>query len=268
VFDMKSGIVLALMLCQAFRDGKTDPGKDVVFFFSSDEEIGTEKGLPHLRAAAEPCRAVLCLEPSLPGGKAKTSRKGVGGFTVRVEGTAAHAGVDHEKGVNAILELSRLIVRLQQMTDYGRGVTLNVGRVRGGTASNVVPAEATAEVDFRVATLADAAELETAVRALEPEDPRCRIEIVGGLNRPPLERTPEVVALYQRARAVGRLLGMELGEGATGGGSDGSFTAAMGIPTLDGLGVEGDGAHAVHEAIVVDDIPRRAAMLAELIRQL
>ena len=266
IFDMKSGILVALMICQAFGEGNLDPEKDVVFFFTPDEEIGTEAGLPHLQAEAAGCQAVLCLEPSLPGGKVKTFRKGVGGFRVRVEGIAAHAGVDHEKGANAIAELARLIVRLQEMTDYGRGITVNAGKVAGGTAANVVPAAAEAEVDFRVSTAADAEWLEGRLRSLAPTDPRCVLRIEGGLNRPPLERTPAVVALYEAARGIGRRLGMELGEGSTGGGSDGSFTAAMGIPTLDGLGVEGDGAHAVNEHIVVDDIPRRAALLGELIR--
>jgi len=266
VFDMKSGILVALMLCRAFRDRKLDAGKDVVFFFTPDEEIGTEAGLPHLRAEAGECRAVLCLEPSLPGGKAKTFRKGVGGFSVRVHGVETNAGVDHEKGANAILELSRLVVQLQALTDYSRGITVNAGKISGGTAANVVPACAEAEVDFRVSTVADAEALERRVRALRVDDPRCRLEISGGLNRPPLERTPAVVALYEKAREVARQLGMDLGEGSTGGGSDGSFTSAMGIPTLDGLGVEGDGAHAVHEQIVVDDIPRRAALIGHLIR--
>jgi glutamate carboxypeptidase len=198
----------------------------------------------------------------------KTFRKGVGHFGLRVSGVPAHAGVDHQKGASAILELSRLVVRLQGLTDYARGITVNVGKVSGGTASNVVPPHAEAEVDFRVSSVADAAWLEAEVRGLQPEDPRCRIEVTGGLNRPPLERTPPVVELYERARSLAARLGMELGEGPTGGGSDGSFTAAWGIPTLDGLGVEGDGAHAVHEHILVADFPRRGALLAGLVRSL
>jgi glutamate carboxypeptidase len=268
VFDMKSGIVVCRLLCEAMRDRAIDPLADVVFFFTSDEEIGTAAGLPHLRREAAGCRAVLCLEPSLPGGRVKTFRKGVGGFRVRVEGVAAHAGVDHEKGANAIAELSRQVLLLQAMTDYARGVTVNVGTMTGGSASNVVPAAAEAQVDVRVSTLEDAERLEREVRALEPFHRRCALRIEGGLNRPPLERTPAVVGLYERARAVASELGMELGEGSTGGGSDGSFTAAMGIPTLDGLGVEGDGAHAVHETIVVADIPRRAALLGGLLERI
>jgi len=268
VFDMKSGILLALMVCQALRDRVSKAGSDVIFFFTADEEVGTEAGLPALRQAAEACRAVLCLEPPLPGGKVKTFRKGVGTFHIRVSGIPAHAGVDHARGANAILELSRQVVQLQAMTDYERGITVSVGRIQGGTASNVVPAEAEAEVDFRVSSAADGEGMEKRIRSLAPFDPRCTLHIDGGVNRPPLERTPAVIALYQKARVVAADLGMDLGEGSTGGGSDGSFTAAMGVPTLDGLGIDGDGAHATDEYVEIGDIPRRAALLCQLIRAL
>lgn len=268
VFDMKSGILLCLLVCQHLKAGKIEPEKDIVFLFTSDEEIGSRAGLPYLEATARNCCAVLCLEPSLPGGKVKTFRKGVGEFQIRVRGIPAHAGVDHEKGANAVLELSRLVVMLQNFTDYARGITVNVGRISGGTASNVVAANAEADVDFRVPTVSDGRWLEGQIRALKPSDPRCSLDIQGGMNRPPLERTTEVIALYQKARSLAAVLGMDLGEGSTGGGSDGSYTAAMGIPTLDGLGVEGDGAHALHEHIVVDDIPRRAALLTMLIQEI
>jgi glutamate carboxypeptidase len=268
VFDMKSGIVLSLLICQALHEKKIDPGRKLIFFFSADEEIGSKAALPHLNSIGRSCGNVLCLEPSLPGGKVKTFRKGVGSFGLRVEGIPSHAGVDHEKGANAILELSRLVLRLQGLTDYARGITVNVGKIQGGTASNVVPALCEAEVDFRVATVADGRWLENVVHSVQPADHRCKIQIRGGLERPPLERTPAVVALYEKARALAASVGMDLGEGSTGGGSDGSFTAAMGIPTLDGLGVQGDGAHALHEHIVVDDIPRRAALLTLLVQSL
>lgn len=266
VFDMKSGMVLCLLMCQFLQEKRMDPGKKLIFFFSPDEEIGSTAALPHLTAIGGSCGQVLCLEPSLPGGKVKTFRKGVGNFTIRVEGIPAHAGVDHEKGANAILELSRQVLHLQGLTDYARGITVNVGRIQGGTAANVVPAVCEAQVDFRVATVADGRWLENAVRSIQSVDPRCKIQIEGGLNRPPLERTPAVVGLYQTARALASSVGMDLGEGSTGGGSDGSFTAAMGIPTLDGLGVEGDGAHALHEHIIIDDLPRRAALLTALVQ--
>jgi len=264
VFDMKSGILLSLLACRALNEKIVKPGKDLIFLFTADEEIGTETGRPHLKMIALACGAVLCLEPPLPGGRAKTFRKGVGTWTLCVRGVSAHAGVDHPKGANAIVELSRHLIRIQEMTDYSRGITVSIGRVQGGTASNVVPDEAEAIVDFRVSTIADGQHMESLVRNLQPFDPRCTLTVEGGLNRPPLERTEAVIALFQKARNLAMELGMDLGEGSTGGGSDGSFTAAMGIPTLDGLGVDGDGAHAVDEHVFVNDIPPRAALLCRL----
>jgi len=266
IFDMKSGILLALLACEAFQKGYSDPGKGVNFLFTSDEEIGTEAGLPHLKSSAEKCAAVLCLEPPLPGGRAKTFRKGVSTYRVRVDGIASHAGVDHEAGANAIEEMSRHVLDLQAMTDYARGVTVSVGRVEGGSALNIVPALAEAEVDVRTASMADASWMDQRIRSLRVHDPRCGLHVEGGVNRPPLERTEGVAALYLRARAAAAELGMELGEGPTGGGSDGSFTAAMGIPTLDGLGVDGAGAHAANEYVEISDIPRRAALLCRLVQ--
>ena len=268
IFDMKSGILLSIMLCQAQAGKLLDPGRDIRFFFSADEEIGTQAGLPHLKRIAQGCRAVLCLEPPLPGGKAKTFRKGVGSLRLRVHGIPAHAGVDPEKGANALFELSKLVTEIHKMTDYSRGLTASVCTFRAGTAVNVIPAEAEAEVDLRCSSVTDGLWLEERIRSLQPSDPRCTLSIEGELNRPPLERTAAVVELYQRARAVAANLGMDLGEGPTGGGSDGSFTAAMGIPTLDGLGVAGDGAHAIHEHIEIDDIPRRGALLCGLVASL
>ncbi len=265
IFDMKSGLLLALLACEAFQRGLSDPGRDVIFFFTSDEEIGTEAGLPHLKSTAEECAAVLCLEPPLPGGKTKTFRKGVSTYHVRVEGVASHAGVDHAAGANAIEEMSRQVVHLQAMTDYGRGITVSVGTIRGGTAVNIVPDLVEAEVDVRTASKADSSWMDERMHELGVHDKRCTVKVSGGINRPPLERTEAVVDLYHKARAAAAALGMELGEGSTGGGSDGSFTAAMGIPTLDGLGVDGAGAHAVNEHIVISDIARRAALLCGLI---
>jgi glutamate carboxypeptidase len=268
IFDMKSGILLCLLVCRALHEQHLRSNGDVLFFFTPDEEIGSAGGLPLLTPIAKACRAVLVVEPPLPGGKAKTFRKGVGRFHLRVEGVAAHAGVDLEKGANAILELSRQVIKLQKMTDYERRVSVSVGTARGGSAVNVVPDHAEAEVDFRFSTLRDGRRLERRIKRLRPVDARCSIELEGGINRPPLERTPGVLGLYERARAIAASIGMELGEGETGGGSDGSFTAALGIPTLDGLGVEGGGAHAVHEHILVSDVPRRAALLGLLAQEL
>jgi glutamate carboxypeptidase len=268
VFDMKGGILLCLLVCQAIQAGLMRPANGVIFFFTSDEEIGTGAGLSHLKSIAGSCRAVLCVEPPLKGGKLKTFRKGVSTYRIAVNGIASHAGVDHAGGANAIAELSRLVLELQAMTDYERGITVSVGTIRGGTASNVVAPFAEVEVDVRACTRADSSWMDGRIRSLTPRDRRCRLRIEGGMNRPPLERSPGVVGLYLKARDIAAEIGMDLGEGATGGGSDGSFTADMGIPTLDGLGVDGDGAHAEHEHIDVADIPRRATVLCRLIESI
>jgi glutamate carboxypeptidase len=268
VFDMKAGLLLSLLVCEALAAGHVEPGREVVFFFTSDEEIGTEAGVSFLLPEAARCGAVLCLEPPLPGGKAKTFRKATGSFRLKVTGVAAHAGVDHEKGANAITEISRQVLKLHGFTDYDRGITVSVGRIAGGTSANVVPAEADAEIDFRAASLEDGLRVEREIRSLAPIDRRCRLEFEGGINRPPLARSDRVVALFRLARRVASEFGMTLEEGSTGGGSDGCFTAAMGVPTLDGIGVEGDGAHAVNEHILVGDIARRAAFIASLIKSI
>jgi glutamate carboxypeptidase len=265
VYDMKAGLLLSWLVARALQNGASRPGRDVLFLFTGDEEIGTAEGLPHLKQAARGCAAVLCLEPPLAGGKAKTFRKGVGCFRLQVTGLSAHAGVEPEKGANAILELSRQVLRLHELNDRERGTTVTVGVIKGGTASNVVPSEAEAEIDVRVASAEEGSSIEARISALKPHDPRCELRVEGGMNRPPLERTPAVAELYLKARSAALELGMELGEGGTGGGSDGSFTAAMGIPTLDGLGVEGGGAHAPHEYIEIGDIPKRAALLCRLL---
>jgi glutamate carboxypeptidase len=195
----------------------------------------------------------------------KTARKGVGGFTLKVTGHAAHSGLDFEKGHSAILELAHQVHALAGLTDLKRGITLNVGVIQGGTRTNVVAGEAMAEVDLRVARKSDGAVMERKVRQLRAVNPKCTLHIEGGMNRPPLERTKQVAALYELAREVGSEIGMKLSEIAVGGGSDGNFTAGIGIPTLDGLGAVGDGAHAAHEHVIAAELPRRAALLAGLI---
>jgi len=213
--------------------------------------------------------AVLVLEPSYgPRGAVKTARKGVGEYLVSVRGKASHAGLDFQKGVNAILELARQIERISSFTELRKGLTVNVGVVSGGSRTNVVPAEAAAQVDVRIARLKDAAGIDKKMRGLRPFNRKCKIQITGGINRPPMERTAGVAALYAQAVAIARELGWKLGEAAVGGGSDGNFTAALGIPTLDGLGGVGDGAHATHEHILIPELPRRAALLAGLIERI
>src|SRR5208283_768285 len=212
---------------------------------------------------AKKAAAVLVIEPSYgPQGAVKTARKGVGGYLVKVTGKAAHAGLDSQKGANAILELARQIEKISSFTDLKKGLTVNVGMVSGGSRTNVVPAEAAAQIDVRIARLKDAAGIDRKMRSLRPFNRKCKIDIAGGINRPPMERTAGVAALYERAVLVSRALGWKLGEAAVGGGSDGNFTASLGIPTLDGLGAVGDGAHAPHEHILISELPRRAALLA------
>jgi glutamate carboxypeptidase len=208
------------------------------------------------------------LEPSLPGGGVKTSRKGCGGYELLVRGIAAHAGIEPQKGASAVHELAHQILRVNALQDLARGISVNVVQVSGGTRSNVIPDEARAVVDVRVPTAAAAAELEAAFRALKPADQRTTIEVVGGVDRPPLERSAEVERLYNQARLVARELGTTLAEGGTGGGSDGNFTAALGVPTLDGLGAIGDGAHALHEHVDIASLSERAALVAGLITRL
>jgi glutamate carboxypeptidase len=266
VFDMKSGIaqmMFALWACREIRGGWPRP---VTVLLVSDEEGGSESSRALTEKIARQCAAVLVCEPSGPGGALKTARKGVGTFLMKITGQAAHAGLDFEKGQSAIVELAHQILAVSRLTDLKRGVTLSVGVVRGGTRTNVIPAEATAEVDLRIAKKTDGAVMERKIRGLGPVNPKCRIEIEGGINRPPMERTKQVVALYELARKIARGLGFSLAEIAVGGGSDGNFTGGIGIPTLDGLGAVGEGAHATHEHVIASELPLRAALLAGLIQ--
>ena len=265
VFDMKSGIAQMMFALWASREVRGGLPRPVTVLLVSDEEGGSESSRALTEKIARQSAAVLVCEPSGPGGALKTARKGVGSFFMKITGQAAHAGLDFEKGQSAILELAHQIQAISRLTDLKRGVTLNVGVVGGGTRTNVIAAEAMAEVDLRIAKKADGAVMERKVRRLRPANPKCRIEIEGGINRPPMERTKQVVALYELARKIARELGFSLTEIAVGGGSDGNFTGGIGIPTLDGLGAVGEGAHATHESIVAAELPRRAALLAGLI---
>jgi len=251
-------------------DFDVQPRCGVILALMCDEEVGSLSGWPLLKeiAVKEKVRTALILEPPAVGGRVKTGRKGTGIYQMKVEGRAAHAGLEPEKGASAILELAKQIVRLQALNDSGTGIHLNVGVVHGGTRSNVVAAEAAAELDVRFATAAEAKVVEESLLNTTPYDERVRVEVTGGINRPPLERTEQVVKLYDLARSIAAMLEFELGETQVGGASDGNFLAAMGIPVLDGLGIDGDGAHATHEHIIVDDIPRRGALLAGLIASL
>jgi glutamate carboxypeptidase len=266
VFDMKSGITQMIHAVAALRELRGSLKRRVTVLLNSDEEVSSESSRALIEGLARRSAAVLVCEPAHGlEGAVKTSRKGVGQYTLRVTGRAAHAGLDFEKGASAIVELARQIARLEKFTDLRRGVTVNVGVIRGGTRTNVVADEAVAEVDVRIQRPGDARKLDKQFHSLKPFDRRCRLEATGGLERPPMPRSPAVAHLYGLAKGVARSLGMDLREAAVGGGSDGNFTAALGIPTLDGLGGVGEGAHAKHESVLVAELPRRAALLAGLI---
>ena len=273
VLDMKSGIALVLHAIAALQEWHTEGWhgvllRPVTVLLVSDEEVGSGSSRAITEALAKRAAAVLVLEPSYGRqGAVKTARKGVGDYLLKVTGKAAHAGLDFQKGVNAIRELARQIERVSGFTDIKKELTVNVGVVSGGSRTNVVPAQAEAQIDVRIARLKDAAGIDKKMRSLRPFNRQCKIEISGGINRPPMERTAGVAALYAQAAAIARELGWKLGEAAVGGGSDGNFTAGLGIPTLDGLGGVGDGAHAAHEHILISELPRRAALLAGLIER-
>ncbi len=267
VLDMKSGIALILHALEALLtwNGNRLP-RSVTVLLVSDEEVGSESSRKITENLALQSAAVLVLEPAYGlKGALKTARKGVGEYGIKITGRAAHSGLDFEKGESAVIELAKQILAISNMVDLKRGITLNVGIVRAGTRSNVIPSEASAFVDVRVPTMKDAAAMDKKLRKLKPANPHCKIEVLGAINRPPMERNASIASLYQRASHIAKELGWHLEEAAVGGGSDGNFTAAMGIPTLDGLGAVGEGAHASHESVVIAELPRRAALLARLI---
>jgi glutamate carboxypeptidase len=265
--DMKSGIALILHALEALHLWYGDKlPRPVTVLLVSDEEVGSDSSQSVTEALATKSAEVLVFEPSFGlRGAVKTARKGVGEYLVKVTGVASHSGLDFEKGQSAIIELSRQIAKISRLTDFERGITVNVGTVQGGTRVNVVPAEARASVDLRVARLKDAGVMHRKILSLIPLNRKCRLEITGGLNRPPMERTAGVAMLYRKAAAIAKELGWKLREASVGGASDGNFTAGLGIPTLDGLGGVGEGAHAVHESVLVSELPRRAALLTRLL---
>ena len=268
IFDMKSGIAIAMNALEAITTLGLPTKHPVSLLLTCDEEIGSKTSRGLIEEEAKKSVAVLVLEPPIPGGQVKTGRKGIGDFKLKVTGRAAHAGLDPQKGINAIVELAHQTLRLAELNDYERGMTVNVGITKGGTTSNVIPAEASAKIDFRFWKMNDGADLETAIRNLKPVLNGAQLELIGGINRPPMERSEKNLALYEIAKRCAAEFEIDLLEGVVGGGSDGNFTAALGIPTLDGLGVDGAGAHAEHEHIIVADIPRRAALLTRLITEI
>jgi glutamate carboxypeptidase len=266
-FDMKSGIAFMLHAIEALRAWHEDKlPRPVTILLVSDEEVGSDTSRLITENLAGKSVEVLVLEPSHgPKGAAKTARKGIGEYVLKVTGKAAHSGLDFEKGQSAILELARQILAISKLVNIKKGLTLNVGTMQGGTRVNVIPAEASAVLDVRVARKQDADGIDRSLHSLKPFNRKCKIEITGGMNRPPMERTPTIGALYKKAAEIAKQLGWKLEEAAVGGGSDGNFTAALGIPTLDGLGGVGEGAHATHESILISELPRRTALLAALI---
>lgn len=269
VYDMKAGIVFFLFAVRALRELDIGVRSRVLLQLNSDEEVGSASSRALTEKHASSSRAVLVLEPGTGAtGKLKTARKGVGGFRMVVHGKASHAGVNSEAGASAVVELARQINRIAALAQPKRGITVNPGVISGGTRSNVVAAEAWAEIDIRVMREREGAALEKQFRALRPFDKRCSIEISGGLNRPPMERSAGGVRLFRMARKLAAELGVDLEESLSGGGSDGNFTAALGIPTLDGLGAVGEGAHAANEHILMGRMADRTALLAKLLAAL
>ena len=266
IFDMKSGIVLMLEALRYFAETGTSPSRPLTIFISCDEEVGSHSGRAHLEKEAVNAEACFILEPSAAG-RVKTGRKGTGMYTVRAHGVPAHAGLEPEKGASAILELSRQIERLHSFNNIEAGTTVNVCTARGGTTTNVIPEHAECTVDVRFTSMAEAARIDTAIKALEPFDERVTVSVTGDVNRPPMERTDAVAALFAKARDVGASFGYDLGETQVGGASDGNFVAALGVPVLDGLGITGDGAHTLNEHILVSDIANRSALVTLLLAE-
>ena len=268
VYDMKSSLVLVEFALRAIREIGVEPSKPITLLFTSDEEIGSPHSRSWIELEARRSHHVLVMEPPLSHGRLKTERKGVGRFDLTVTGRAAHAGVEPEKGVNAIVEIARQILEIEAIAATERGSTLNVGTIAGGTTTNVVPANASIAIDARARTMDEARRIEQSLKSLKPFHPEALIEVTGGFNRPPMERTEAGAKLFHDVREVAKDLGLDLDEGATGGGSDGNFTSAVGTPTIDGLGMPGAGAHAINEHILIDAFPLRAALLTLLLLKL
>ncbi|MGQ0604797.1 MAG: M20 family metallopeptidase [Anaerolineales bacterium] len=267
VIDMKASLALTLIVLAQLRAHDHWPTRPITALFTSDEEIGSDHSRTLIEKLAQESELVLCMEPALAGGALKTERKGIGDMTILTKGRATHAGADHENGRNAIEELAHHILAAQTLTDYGQGTTVNVGVISGGTRANVVPDEARAEVDFRVATPAEAERLQTWMRTRQPVMRGTSVAVTGGLNRPPMPRDAVMEATFARAKAIAGELGMTLTEGSTGGGSDANFVAPLGVPVLDGLGAQGNGAHSEREHILIASLPERAALLAALLTE-
>jgi len=263
VLDMKTGVAMALTALELLTEADLLQ-REVVLLLNTEEEIGSPASRPFTDRLASGCEAVYVLEPA-QGLAYKTARKGTGNWRIEIKGVAAHAGVDFDKGASALRELARVIETVSGWTDLKRGLTVSVGVAGGGTKSNVIPAEAWAEVDVRVARAADENRITRKFATVKSIDRRCSLSLSGGMNRPPMERSRGAVELFQRAQALAADLGMQLDQASTGGASDGNFTAALGVPTLDGMGAVGEGAHAAHESVLVNRLAERTALLAGML---
>jgi glutamate carboxypeptidase len=268
IFDMKAGVMLSSFAMRALKDLSRATRRPTTLLMTCDEETGSHFSREIIEDEARRSRAALVLEPPIPGGTIKTGRKGVGEFELIIRGRPAHAGNDPRAGISAITEMAHQILAINKLSDYEHGTTLNVGVARGGVLSNVIAAEAHAFIDMRFQTVEEGDRIIEAMFGLRPVLDGARMEVRGGINRPPLVRTPETGVLFEQAKSVASEIGFELKEGSVGGGSDGNFIAALGVPVLDGLGVDGAGAHAEHEHIIINDIPRRAALLTRLIEMI
>jgi glutamate carboxypeptidase len=263
--DMKASLVMALHAIEALQQAGQMPARRITLLCTSDEETGSRASRALIEQLAAQHEGVLCLEPALADGALKTWRKGVGIFRVEARGRAAHAGADPDDGVNAIVEMAHQALRIDGLADHPQGTTLNVGVIQGGTRSNVVPESCRLRVDLRVLHAEEAGRVEAALRGLEPVLPGASLRVEGGLNRPPMPRSPVIAASFERARTLGAALGLDLREGGTGGGSDANFVAGLGRPLLDGLGAVGEGAHSERERVRAGSLPERSALLAALL---
>lgn len=265
VFDMKSGLVVMLEALRAIKELDLKTRRPIEVFLSCDEEQGSPSTRQLIEDIAQSAYAALVLEPCLPGGKLKTSRKGIAQYQLIARGRSAHAGVAPEKGISAVEELAQQIIKLHSLTNHTEGISINVGVIQGGTMSNVVAAEARAEIDIRFWTNEQQQKLAFALENLKPVLNGAEIELTGKVNRPPLERSEKIAELFKHAQKLSLELGFELHEGKTGGGSDGNFIAALGVPVLDGLGPDGDGAHADYEHVLIENLAPRAALITRLL---
>lgn len=268
IFDMKANCVLLLEVLKVLAELNLKPNREIVVLLSCDEEIGSPTGRELVEHEARNAKACLVFEPSASGGRVKTGRKGTGMFAMHAKGIPAHAGLDYEKGASAILELAKQTERLHSLINLEAGTTVNVGVFHGGTTSNVFAENAEIDIDVRFSRMDEAARIENEILSSQPFDERVKLRVEGEINRPPMERNENVIALYEKAKAIASSFDYEIGEAQVGGASDGNFVAALGVPVLDGLGIEGDGAHAAHEHIVYTDIANRGALIAGMILDL